>query len=343
MEVGLVTDVFADKDLDGLLKTCTDLRLKQLEFSCGNYTGGKFFNVDKMLNDSKHRDEIIAKIKDHNFKISALSCHGNPIAPGPYGKQHDEITRKTIKLASVLKIDKIICLSGCAGGPGDSNPNWIVTAWPPEKGKILEWQWNEVLVPYWKDVANYAENLGVKICFELHGGDMVYNVPTTHRIRDQASKNIGANFDPSHLIWMGGDPVQMVKNLGEAVFYVHIKDVKIDPVQKSLNTLLDTTWFADVNGRSWNFCIPGHGHDERWWSEFLLALRSIGYEDVLSIEHEDCSLGRNEGMRLTIEFLERILINETVDYEWSKEKINQLLELWKKGIPEEEVSKIDKQ
>ena len=207
---------------------------------------------------------------------------------------------------------------------GDSNPNWIVTAWPPERGKILEWQWNEVLVPYWKDVANYAENLGVKICFELHGGDMVYNVPTTHRIRDQASKNIGANFDPSHLIWMGGDPVQMVKNLGEAVFYVHIKDVKIDPVQKSLNTLLDTTWFADVNGRSWNFCIPGHGHDERWWSEFLLALRSIGYEDVLSIEHEDCSLGRNEGMRLTIEFLERILINDAVDYEWSKEKINQL-------------------
>ena len=97
-----------------------------------------------------------------------------------------------------------------------------------------------------------------------------------------------------------------------------------------------------MNGRSWNFCIPGHGHDERWWSEFLLALRSIGYEDVLSIEHEDCSLGRQEGMRLTIEFLERILINETVDYEWSKEKINQLLELWKKGIPEEEASKIFK-
>ena len=171
---------------------------------------------------------------------------------------------------------------------------------------------------------------------------MVYNVPTTHRIRDQASKNLGANFDPSHLIWMGGDPVQMVKNLGEAVFYVHIKDVKIDPVQKSLNTLLDTTWFADVNNRSWNFCIPGHGHDEKWWSEFLLALRSIGYEDVLSIEHEDCSLGRSEGMRLTIEFLERILINDRVDYEWSKEKINQLLELWKKGIPEEEASKIFK-
>ena len=186
------------------------------------------------------------------------------------------------------------------------------------------------------------KNLGVKICFELHGGDMVYNVPTTHRIRDQASKNLGANFDPSHLIWMGGDPVQMVKNLGEAVFYVHIKDVKIDPVQKSLNTLLDTTWFADVNNRSWNFCIPGHGHDEKWWSEFLLALRSIGYEDVLSIEHEDCSLGRNEGMRLTIEFLERILINDIIDYEWSKEKINQLLELWKKGIPEEEASKIFK-
>ena len=89
MEIGLVTDVFADKDLDGLLKTCSELRLKQLEFSCGNYTGGKFFNVDKMLNDDKHRDEIVDKIKDYNFKISALSCHGNPIAPGLYGKQHD--------------------------------------------------------------------------------------------------------------------------------------------------------------------------------------------------------------------------------------------------------------
>ena len=56
----------------------------------------------------------------------------------------------------------------------------------------------------------------------------------------------------------------------------------------------------------------------------------------------DVSFGIKEGMRLTIEFLERILINETVNYEWSKEKINQLLELWKKGISEEEISKLDK-
>ena len=342
MEIGLVTDALVDHDFDSLLKTCTELRLQQLEFSCGNYTSGKFFQVDRMLEDQKHRDERISKIKDYNFKISAISCHGNPLAPGEYGKAHDGVIRKTIKLASILKLDKVILLSGCAAGPGDINPNWIVSCWPPEKLKILEWQWNEVLIPYWKDVSTYAEGLGVKLCFELHGGDMVYNAPTTHRVRDQVSKNIGANLDPSHVLWMGGDPIQMAKDLDEALFYVHIKDTTINHSKAGLNTLMETTWFADVEKRSWNFSTPGHGHDETWWSQFLLAVRSVGYEDVLSIEHEDTMMSRKEGVKKAVELLERVLFSEKANFVWGKDKADQLFDIWIKDIPDKEKSKIKK-
>ena len=65
--------------------------------------------------------------------------------------------------------------------------------------EILRWQWDEVLIPYWRDLVAYSNELGVrKLCLELHGHQNVYNVRTLQQLRDAVGPIVGANFDPSH-------------------------------------------------------------------------------------------------------------------------------------------------
>jgi sugar phosphate isomerase/epimerase len=115
------------------------------------------------------------------------------------------------------------------------------------------------------------------------------------KIRDACGKNIGANFDPSHLFWQGMDPVKMVRKLGTAIFHVHAKDVKVDQSNTELNGVNDAKPYGDEINRSWIFRTVGYGHSTEWWKAFASELRLVGYDGVLSIEHED-SLGAGDEM-----------------------------------------------
>jgi sugar phosphate isomerase/epimerase len=195
-------------------------------------------------------------------------------------------------------------MSGCPGGaPGDSTANWITTAWPPETATILDWQWNEMLIPFWKALAPQAGP--VRLCLELHGHQNVYNVATLHRLRDAVGPAIGANFDPSHLFWMGADPIAAIERLGDTIYHVHAKDTRIDASNAAVNSLIDTTPLADLRHRSWAYVTLGHGHPASWWGAFCSALRAAGYDDVLSIEHEDLALSPEEGVRRSVAVLQQ--------------------------------------
>jgi sugar phosphate isomerase/epimerase len=124
---------------------------------------------------------------------------------------------------------------GCAGDhPGARYPNWVTCPWPDDYLKILDYQWNDVLIPYWKEFTAFASSHGVtKIALELHPGFMVYNSETLKRLRDAVGPEIGANFDPSHLIWQGMDSVAVIRELKDCIFHVHAKDLKIDPEKKN--------------------------------------------------------------------------------------------------------------
>src|SRR5216684_1971529 len=94
---------------------------------------------------------------------------------------------------------------------------------------ILAYQWDEVLIPYWRDLVAYAKAHGVgKLCLELHGHQNVYSVDTFFRLRDAVGDPVGVNFDPSHLMWMGADPLAAIAALGDSIYHVHAKDARID-------------------------------------------------------------------------------------------------------------------
>ena len=191
------------------------------------------------------------------------------------------------------------------GGPDDKYPNWVVTSWPPETQEILKYQWEKVAIPYWKETKEIAKSHGVtKLALEPHGCQLVHDVENFEKLRDACGgdKTIGFNLDPSHLFWMGADPIAVARALGDAIYHVHVKDVRIEK-PAAVNTLLDGKHVLEFAMRSCNFAIPGDGHDERWWREFLVTLKMLGYDGVLSIEHEDYTMDTMEALGKTVRLL----------------------------------------
>ena len=139
---------------------------------------------------------------------------------------HDDFVN-TVLLAEKLGIDRVLTFSGCPGGsPEDKTPNWVTCPWPDDFSHIVEYQWNEVLVPYWKKMTAFAAEHGIKkIAFEMHPGFCVYNPETLMKLRNLVGSDlIGANFDPSHLFWQGIDPVYAIRYLGKSIYFFFFND-----------------------------------------------------------------------------------------------------------------------
>ena len=308
MKIGLVTDSLGHLPLPALLDAAAAAGVSMLEFGCGNWSSAPHLDIDLLLADGAARSRFLADLAARGLTLSALNCSGNPLHPGDSGAQHRLVTSKTIRLAGLLGVKRVVMMSGLPGGAaGDQTANWITTAWPPETARALAYQWDEVILPYWSALVDEATGQGVeKLCLELHGHQAVYNVATLQRLRAAVGPVVGANFDPSHLFWMGADPLAAVRALGDAIYHVHAKDTRMDAANAAVNSAIDTTPMQDLAHRSWGYVTLGFGHGESWWREFCIALRLAGYDDVLSIEHEDLLLPPEDGVRRSVELLRSV-------------------------------------
>ena len=310
MKIGMITDSVGALDFDAMLALSSRLKLDTLEFACGNWSPAPHIDRAALLADAGRRREFLERVTGQGMSISALNCSGNPLHPGEEGRAHAQVVRETIVLAGKMGIDRVVLMSGCPGAPGDSYPNWITVEWPLEVREVLRWQWDEVLVPYWRDLVAFAGANGVgKLCIELHGQQNVYNVRTLLRLREAVGETVGANFDPSHLMWMGADPIAAIRALGPAIYHVHAKDTRIDPGLAGLHGTIETIPGDRFQERAWNYITLGYGHGEAWWSSFVATLAAVGYDDVLSIEHEDFMMSPEEGLEKSVALLERVAFN----------------------------------
>lgn len=312
MKLGMITDSLGHLPFEAMLEIAGNLGFDMLEFACGNWSKAPHVDVDLMLADDGARRGFLQALDRKGIAISALNCSGNPLHPGEHGRRHDAITRKTMALAGKLGVTRIVMMSGLPGGaPGDTTANWVTTAWPAENQTILHYQWDKVIVPYWKELVAEAKALGIKrICLELHGHQAVYSASTLMKLRAAVGDMVGANFDPSHLMWMGADPLVAIRALGPAIYHVHAKDTAIDPVNAGRDGVLETTPNARIHERSWNYVTLGYGRDEAWWNRFCAALAMAGYDDVLSIEHEDELMSPEEGVEKSVALLRRVMVNQ---------------------------------
>ncbi|MBE6655704.1 MAG: sugar phosphate isomerase/epimerase [Ruminococcaceae bacterium] len=313
MKLGVLTNLFGSLPLEEALVKFEKLGIEAVEIGCGGYPGRDHADPKALLADDAKLAEFKDALARHNMALACLSCHGNAVHPDPaVAKSFDDDFHDAVLLAEKLGIDTIVTFSGCPGGsPEDKTPNWVTCPWPNDFGKILDYQWNEVLIPYWKKTAAFAAEHGVtKIAFEMHPGFCVYNPETLLRLRAAVGDAIGANFDPSHLIWQGIDPVAAIRALKGAIYHFHAKDTKVDPYNTAVNGVLDTKPFGNEIGRSWIFRSVGYGHGIEFWRDIISNLRLVGYDKVMSIEHEDSLMNQEEGLAHAAKFLKDSIIAE---------------------------------
>ena len=317
MKVGVFTPLLSQLPLADVLKKLKSHGISTVELATGNYPGDAHCKLS-MLDDDRARAGFQQALADQGFTISALSCHGNPLHPNPALAERDqEVNRKTILLAEKLKVPVVVDFSGCPGdGPGATRPNWVTCPWPPEYLETLKWQWDEVVAPYWKARAKFAEDHGVRVAIEMHPGFVAYSPETLLRLRDIAGPAIGCNYDPSHMFWQAIDPIAAIRVLGDSIFHVHAKDTQIYERNLPTTGVLDTKPYTDERNRAWIFRTCGYGHGEEWWREFISTLRMFGYDYVLSIEHEDSLLSAEDGLARAAMFLNGLVPREQPGAAW---------------------------
>jgi len=318
MKLGVFDPIYGRLDLGPMLDRIAAIGLEAVELGTGNYPGDRHCRPAELLADDAACRRLADAVASRGLIVSALSCHGNPLHPDrERAARDDAVFRDTVRLAERLGVGVVNVFSGCPGeGPGARRPNWVTTAWPTEFSDILAWQWDEVVLPYWREAGRFAADHGVSLAFEMHPGFVVYNPRTLLRLRLEVGEVVGANMDPSHLFWQGIDPVLAIRELAGTIFHVDAKDTAIDPHNVARNGVLDMPPSRAPIDRPWFFRSVGDGNDLLFWKRFVSALRMAGYDHVISIEHEDPLASTDEGIARAVATLRAAILSEPADASW---------------------------
>ncbi|MCL2030677.1 MAG: sugar phosphate isomerase/epimerase [Oscillospiraceae bacterium] len=319
MKLGVFTVALGDRSAEEAFAWLSARGVQAVEIGCGGYPGRAHCDPEELLADPARLDAFAGLLKRYNLTVSALSVHSNHVHPQKAVRETAaEHFALALRLAEKLGVDTVVTFSGCPGGhDGAQRPNWVTCAWPPDYGEILQYQWDEVLIPFWKQAVQEAARYGVtKIALEPHPGFCVYNAETLLKLRQAAGPAIGANFDPSHLFWQGADPAQSILALKGAIYHFHAKDTRINPYTTAVNGVLDTGSLLGLENRSWLFRTVGYGHGADVWGGIFTALRLAGYDGAVSIEHEDAFMSIEEGLEKGIRFLKDVLLFESPATAW---------------------------
>ena len=315
VKLGVYTAILHDRPLRAALEVIRSLGLTGAEINAGGFLPTPHLPVEDLLSGQVSRDEYLNVFEETGTELTGLNVNGNPLHPDPeVGKTDADDLRRAIKVAGLLGVHRIVCMSGLpAAHPGGTSPSWNVIPWDSAYLDSLEYQW-DVAVPLWAELNALAAAHDVKLCIEMHPHNLVYNPATLERLVERTgAHNIGAEMDPSHLFWQGIDPIAAIEHLGELVFHAAAKDTRINE-QARINGVLDDRFTRVTEnpvslggkytlnqwptGSSWDFVAVGRGHDQTYWTNFLNALTTIDPDMAVNIEHEDAELDQLEGLRV---------------------------------------------
>jgi sugar phosphate isomerase/epimerase len=324
MKLGAYTACLHDRSLGDTLKILAELGLTSAEINAGGFLPAPHLPIQELFLSAGAREDYLGQFAQAGITLTGLNVNGNPLNPDPeVGPKHADDLRRAIDLAALLDVRRVVTMSGLPEAhPGGTTGSWVVNPWDSQYLDVLDYQWQQVAVPFWKDINARARNADVKVCIEMHPQNLVFNPATLQRLVEQTgATHVGAEMDPSHLFWQGIDPVAAVQHLGDLVFHAAAKDTRINDANVRIHGVLDdrfTRTRADQNpmglgGRNtlnqwptdppWQFVAVGRGHGDEFWVPFLAALAAVDPDIAVNIEHEDTELDQVEGLRLAAENL----------------------------------------
>ncbi|WP_214366885.1 sugar phosphate isomerase/epimerase family protein [Pseudonocardia sp. H11422] len=318
MKLGAYTAVLHDKPVAEAVAILADLGLDSAEINSGGFLPAPHLPIADIRASQGAREDYLGLFASNGVTLTALNCNGNPLHPDPEVREkHGQDVRDAIEIGALLGVKRVVTMSGLPGtDAGARLPAWSVLPWDSAYLDARDYQWNEVAIPYWRDIQARAADSDVKVCIEMHPHNVVYNPATMERLTTEINAtHVGAEMDPSHLFWQGIDPVAAVNSLGDLVYNAAAKDTRINEAAK-VNGVLDDRHgrvrpdepgAISLGGRytlsrwpenaSWDFVAVGRGHDVAFWTEFLQALEKIDPDMAVNIEHEDAELDQLEGLR----------------------------------------------
>jgi sugar phosphate isomerase/epimerase len=285
MKLGLFTAAFPGKPLHEVATWASENGFESLEIACWpvgradrRYAGVTTIDVTEV--NSQNAKQIRDSMDSFGLVISSLGYYPNPLHPDQDHRENviDHL-KKVIQAAEVLEVPVVGTFVG------------------RDKDRTIEDNL-EQYAHVWPPIVKFAREHGVKIAIEncpmifsndeWPGGNNLASSPAIWKKMWEIipDGHFGLNLDPSHLILQMIDEVRVVREFKDRIFHVHAKDLAIDREGLYLNGVLS-------QGMGWQVPrLPGLG-DVRW-GKFISTLYQVGYDYVISIEHEDRAFEKTE-------------------------------------------------
>jgi len=312
--VTLCTGQWADLPTAVLAEKAAAMGFDGLELACW----GDHFEVDKALADPNYCANKRALLEKYGLQVFAISAHlvgqavldriderhkailppyvwgdGNPVS---VNARAAEELKNTARAAQKLGVKVVNGFTG-------SSIWHLLYSFPPVPQQMID-EGFRLFAERFNPILDVFGECGVKFALEVHPTEIAFDLYTAERALEAINyrEEFGFNFDPSHLIWQGVDPVEFIRKFGDRIYHVHMKDaiVTLDGRSGILSSHLN---FGDPR-RGWDFRSLGHGAVK--FGEIIRALNQVGYQGPLSVEWEDSGMDREHGAKEALEYVRRI-------------------------------------
>jgi sugar phosphate isomerase/epimerase len=305
---------WTDLPLADLAAKASDWGYDGLELSCW----GDHFEVQRALSESDYVSGRLDLLAGNDLQSPVLSNHrtGQAVCD-PIDVRHKALLpdyvwgdgkptgvrqRAAEEMAATFRAAQRLGATVVSGFTG--SPLWsYVAGYPGPTPDIVAAGFHD-FVKHWSPVLDVARDEGVKFAFEVHPGQIAFDLYSTEMALDalHGRPEFGLTFDPSHLHWQGVDPVEFVRRFGDRIYHVHVKDAVLTLGGRSgvLNGYLPS---GDPR-RGWQFRCPGRGGVD--WENVIRALNESGYSGPLSVDYHDAGMDRDFGAREACEFVKRL-------------------------------------
>jgi sugar phosphate isomerase/epimerase len=312
MKIGLFTATYLDTKLEEVCTMAAGLGYQAVELPA--FANNPHVDIEEIVKGPNAK-ALLKMLADRGLIISALANHPEgQIVLGPYGKDTDAICKGTKEEKIAFGTQRMIKTAQAANALGCPVVTGFIGCenfgrffpWPYSKG------WSDMekeFVERWGKILDKFGEYGVKFAHEPHPNELAYDIDTALRAVELMGnrKEFGFNFDPANLIYLDVNVENFIDQLRGKIYHVHAKDGEVvEHNVKRSGRIPQGDW--QRLGRGFRFRIPGWGSVP--WKKVLTELSLIGYDYVMSYEHEDVTMSRRDGITKTIAYLKPLLIEK---------------------------------
>jgi sugar phosphate isomerase/epimerase len=317
LPVTLFTGQWIDLPLEEVARLAAEWGYDGIELACS----GEHLDVWRAAEDAAYLNSRLEILKKHNLQLFAISNHlaGQAVCDDPIDFRHKSILRSqvwgdgdaegvrqraakemmlTAQMARKLNVDKVVGFTGSRIWP-------YVAMFPPVPESVID-EGYEDFAKRWNPILDVFDSEGVRFAHEVHPSEIAYDYWSSARTLEAIGHRpaFGFNWDPSHMMWQGVDPVGFIWDFRDRIYHVDCKDTRLRPTQGRAGVLGSHLPWGDPR-RGWDFVSTGHGDVP--WEDSFRTLRAIGYNGPISVEWEDAGMDRFHGAAEAVRFVRSLL------------------------------------